>query len=262
MMRPLFTAIAILISSIVHANDCHQHLTYQVQDKHEQVDQILCNEGYAVGYSYHYKSPVWVSYRLTKQSVTPNNGRGGNPFEVDTRIPKIHRATLWDYKYSGFDRGHLAPRSSMDSTPGLRDESFLLTNMTPQHPKMNQKGWAALEGYIRDLAEAHNEVFVITGALFDGINQTIGKGVGIPSDHFKVVYIPSLNKMVSFVIPNSPFVIDDLNNMQVKIDKVERQSGLQFFNELKNAIETPMEAEVIDYCDVLGAGSLKQSACN
>ena len=32
-------------------------------------DQILCREGFAVGYSMKYKQPLWVAYRLTKEEV-------------------------------------------------------------------------------------------------------------------------------------------------------------------------------------------------
>ena len=58
-------------------------------------DMIICNEGYVVGYSFHYKAPLWVAYRLTEASVTPDTGRT-NDFREDERIPEEHRATLPD----------------------------------------------------------------------------------------------------------------------------------------------------------------------
>jgi DNA/RNA endonuclease G (NUC1) len=53
-----------------------------------------------LGYSFLYKAPIWVSYKLTEASVTLDHGRGGDPFAEDELIPVEARSTLWDYKYS------------------------------------------------------------------------------------------------------------------------------------------------------------------
>lgn len=249
------------IASEAFADSCHSHLDFAVVDKQDQVDQILCNDAYAVGYSYFYKVPLWASYKLTRDSVTPNNGRGGNPFEEDTRIPKEHRSTLWDYKYSGYDRGHMGPRAALDFTPDARNQTFLLSNMTPQHAELNQEGWRELEVYVVDLAKKHEEVYVVTGALFDGDNKTIGKSVYVPSHLFKAIYVPSLKDALGFIIENKPFDIDDLQSKQVSINAIENRSGLQLFNEIPDNFENQMEKESIDYCHIFGKLSLSEHAC-
>ena len=258
-----FTLLALLLLSFSSQaqDNCHGHLEFAVQDREGDVDRILCKNGYAVGYSFYYKAPIWVSYRLTEASVTPDNGRGGDPFAEDEMLPVEARSTLWDYKYSGWDRGHMAPRAAMDSTPALRDESFLMSNMTPQHPRLNQAGWRDLEAYVRDLAIEYDEIYVVTGALFKGINRTIGKGVHIPSHVYKAIYIPSEQQVLAFVVPNEPFNIADLDEMQETINFVENRSGLQLFNEIPNAIETVIEREEINYCADLFAGSLQPESC-
>lgn len=206
--------LLLLLSSTCFAQDnCNGHLEFAVQDLEGDVDRILCKNGYAIGYSFCYKAPIWVSYRLTEASVTPDNGRGGNPVAEDEMLPVEARSTRWDYKYSGWDRGHMIPRAAMDSTPALRDESFLMSNMTSQHPRLNQAVWRSLEAYVLDLTIEYDEIYVVTGALFKGINRTIGKGVHIPSDLFKAIFIPSEQQMLAFVVPNSPFDIEDLDEV-------------------------------------------------
>ncbi len=258
----LYLFVLLMWSSISYGQDnCHGHLDFAVRDREGDVNRILCKEGYALGYSFDYKAPIWASYRLTEASVTPDNGRGGDPFAEDEMLPVDAMSTLWDYKYSGWDRGHMAPRAAMDSTPALRDESFLMSNMTPQHPRLNQAGWRDLEAYVRDLAIEYDEIYVVTGALFKGINRTIGKGVHIPSDLYKAIYIPSEQQMLAFVVPNEPFDIDDLEEVQESVNYIENRSGLQLFDEIPNAIENDIERTEINYCAVLIMGSLKTESC-
>ena len=121
-------------------------------------DVVLCNQGYVVGYSGHYKAPLWVSYRLTETSVTPDSGRSED-FREDTRLLSTARATLPDFKFSEFDKGHMAPRAAMDTTPELGSDSFLLSNMTAQAPDFNQGGWRDLEAHILQLAIERDEIF-------------------------------------------------------------------------------------------------------
>ena len=254
----------LLFSSFTYANPCPstQHLAFDIRDSQEQVDQVLCKNGYVVGYSYFYKAPMYVAYKLNKNDVLINTGRGSNPFKEDEAIPKQFRATLWDFKYSGYDRGHMAPRAALDSTEALRDETFLLSNMTAQDPSLNQKGWADLEGYVRFLAEKYENIYVVTGSIFDGDNKTIGKGVYVPSHLYKVIYVPTLNSMLGFIIENKTFDIKSLKVTQMKVDEIENRSGFDFFPSIKNAEEDLMEKVEIDFCMLLGVGNLKVASCN
>ena len=76
-------------------------------------DQLLCREGYAVGYDYDRKVPSWVAYRLTPESVNKRFERS-NKFKEDPEIPNQYRSTLSDYKGSGYDRGHMAASATVD----------------------------------------------------------------------------------------------------------------------------------------------------
>jgi DNA/RNA endonuclease G (NUC1) len=61
----------ILISHFAYANPCpdSEHLAYDIKDRQNQIDQTLCKNGYVVGYSYYYKAPMYVAYRLNKNDV-------------------------------------------------------------------------------------------------------------------------------------------------------------------------------------------------
>ena len=161
------------------AYHCNGHVAYGIPGPE---DQLLCREGYAVGYDFDRKIPIWVAYHLTPESVNQRFERS-NKFKEDTGIPPEYRSTLSDYRGSGYDRGHMAASATVDSSYNAMMESFLLSNMTPQLPGLNRQGWRYLEGYIRDWTNTRTRLYVVTGVLFEGNHPVIGNGVHVPT-HF------------------------------------------------------------------------------
>ncbi|MBL4839047.1 MAG: DNA/RNA non-specific endonuclease [Kordiimonadaceae bacterium] len=255
MMRILVAILLAAIWSSTSSAACHQHDEFGIKDrvKGGQIDRELCREGYAVGYNEYYKSPIWVAYKITKSSVEGGVGRT-TKFKADMDLPEESRATLWDYKYSGYDRGHMAPSATMDFNKNARDESYYLSNMTPQIAGLNQQGWKYLEAFFRDIAIEHKTAYVVTGAIFDGNNRTIGNGVHVPSHLYKVIYIPRTpgnEVMFGFLIPNENFNIKDLKKYQMPVKKIQNRAGLDFFHKLKNSLEKQLEKSRVDYCAIM-----------
>ena len=52
---------------------------------------------------------------------------------------------------SGFGRGHLCPRSDRAADKDMSSATFVMSNVVPQAPRLNQKAWAAHETYLRGL---------------------------------------------------------------------------------------------------------------
>ncbi len=112
-------------------------------------------------------------------------------FAEDKEVPVQFRATLSDYKGSGYDRGHQAPAADMRSTANTMKQSFLLTNMTPQLPALNQGAWRILEEKTRQWAITYKSVQVITGPIFTHSDGAIGNGVttlGVPLGFGVIVF--------------------------------------------------------------------------
>jgi endonuclease G len=68
-----------------------------------------------------------------------------------------------DYTNSGFDRGHLAPAGDMKWSETAMDESFLMSNISPQKPAFNRGIWKKLEEKIRSWAIENDSIIVVTG---------------------------------------------------------------------------------------------------
>ena len=80
--------------------------------------------------------------------------RTKSEFREDTSIHPYFRSKNTDYKYSGFDRGHIAAAGNHQSHQTLMDETFLLSNMAPQVGRgFNRDKWEHLERYVRKLTK-------------------------------------------------------------------------------------------------------------
>lgn len=127
-------------------------------------DRIVSRRGYTVGYSYTRRSPLWVSFLLTKDLVrhaakTPRK----NQFIADTDIPKKYRSTATSFKgVPSFDRGHLAPHAAVGYNQSASDETFVLSNIVLQHRNVNRRVWKSLElrarRYVLSTRSAHSSV--------------------------------------------------------------------------------------------------------
>ncbi|EMR37201.1 DNA/RNA non-specific endonuclease [Vibrio harveyi] len=239
MKNIILVSLVTLLSFPTLAETCGQHLDKGMPSTNS--DQLLCRDGYAVGYNYDTKNADWVAYHITAESVNITNKRS-NSFKEDTEMPDYARSTLADYKGSGYDRGHLAPSATMDFTRESMKQSFLMSNMSPQLPGFNRVGWRVLEEHVRDLANEYNELYVVTGPIYQGNEGTIGNGVVIPSAFYKVILDPSFDEAIAFIVPHRDVSSSELANFITTIDEVERQTGLDFFAQTPDSIEDNMES--------------------
>ena len=239
MKNIILVSLVTLLSFPTLAETCGQHLDKGMPSTNS--DQFLCRDGYAVGYNYDTKNADWVAYHVTAESVNITNKRS-NSFKEDTEMPDYARSTLADYKGSGYDRGHLAPSATMDFTRESMKQSFLMSNMSPQLPGFNRVGWRVLEEHVRDLANEYNELYVVTGPIYQGNEGTIGNGVMIPSAFYKVILDPSFDEAIAFIVPHRDVSSSELANFITTIDEVERQTGLDFFAQTPDNIEDNMES--------------------
>ncbi|QFT10588.1 DNA/RNA non-specific endonuclease [Vibrio sp. THAF190c] len=218
---------------------CGEHLVKGMPSNNS--DQVLCRTGYAVGYNYQTKNADWVAYHVTKESVNAQFKRSNN-FKADTELPEYAQSTLSDYSKSGYDRGHLAPSAAMDFSQQSMQESFLLSNMSPQLPGFNRVGWRLLEEHVRDLANEYQELYVVTGPIYEGNEASIGDGVVIPSAFYKVILDPYYNDAIAFIVPHRDVSGSELVNFVTTIDDVEDRTNLDFFANTSDDIENSMEA--------------------
>lgn len=155
---------------------------------HRPKDIILRKTAFTLKYNEKTKQADWVAYELTLDEVFGSEAKRSNAFKTDKDITS-GTATNDDYKYSGFDRGHLAPAADMKFSKTAMEESFLFTNICPQNPTFNRGMWASLEAMVRYWALVNEAILVVSGPIFYSPEfKTIGETkVGIPDAFFKVI---------------------------------------------------------------------------
>jgi len=213
--------------------------------------RILRNHGFILGYSDLRGNPLWVEYALTDDAANTPSIKRPNRFETDWR--SINRVSHESYQKSGYDRGHMAPNYAISHLYGREGQadSFLMTNVTPQKANLNQKIWQRLEeAEIKHFAKLFGKVWVITGPVFSGTVERLTSDwtVEIP-DAFYKIYLSEAgpNKAsaaLAFLIPQTVSGKEPLTQFVTNIDTIEAQTGIDFFAELDDRVETHVEADI------------------
>lgn len=213
-----------------------------------ETDFVIDRKGFSLGYSKQFGQPLWVVYKLTKENVETKNAVRNNKFKADPLL-KDFSPLPDDYRETGYDRGHLAPAADMAYTVITMDNSFFMSNISPQTPKFNRGIWSRLEKQVRDFALTENEIYVITGPVFKNDDThliSIGKNnpIIVPYAYYKVIYdLTPPQKMIAFIIPNTGSK-KSLAQFAVTVSTVEQMTGLEFFPNLSEEKKKSLEATI------------------
>jgi DNA/RNA endonuclease G (NUC1) len=240
-----FDAAAFLTTSEIIDSEA-RHLPWGRPD----CPQLLFHAEYVLCYDIERKAALWASYRLEVADVVAADRV--NAFRTDPRLPIEQNPSCDDYRGSGFDRGHMVPRADMNRSVVALVNTFFLTNMTPQHPNVNQGAWARLEDWARAWATVSGGVHIISGSVFDDDDDEVpdaamdarlsqgATGVAVPSHYYKIVIretAPGQFEAIALLIPNQPTGVpgpaasnvtqDDFLRVRIRsIAETRRRTGL------------------------------------
>lgn len=205
-------------------------------------DAIVEHAYYTLRYNEKTEQPDWVAYTLKKVNLDNSKFSRTDNFREDPDV-KTKSAALADYKGSGYDRGHLAPAADFGWSKEGMSESFYMSNMSPQEPGFNRGIWKKLEEHVRDWARSNEEIYVVTGPIYFGKGERIGKNkVVVPDQYYKVIL--ELNgkevKGIGFILDNEKSS-KDLSVYAMSIDEVEKATGLDFFPAIPDQLENQIE---------------------
>jgi endonuclease G len=226
---------------------------------------LMLKPYYAISYNDGLGTPNWVSWRVIAADL--GEAPRKQMFDSDKTLPPGFKVvTHKDYSNSGFDRGHLCPHSDRAATQAMSYATFVMTNIIPQAPNVNQRAWAQLEIYCRDLVRRGQHLYIISGPAGRGgrgsmgTAQTIaGTKVTVPAECWKiVVVIPEGNagdddlakinaatRVIAVIMPNDNEAVGEAwAGFRTSPAEIEGRTGYHFFDRLPGDVAQSLRQRI------------------
>lgn len=207
----------------------------------------------------------WVAFRFDGDTRPRNVNRSDEPFQDDPKLPESMHMGAQTFGWP-YNRGHLVASYDRLFCQEANEQTFYMSNMSPQISSFNSPYWAKLERIVQNHGRNSSfadTLYVVKGGAIDNDNdllgycsRTNGKRVAIPGHYFMALlrvkgttynaiafwiehdYYPEYSDVND--IPNSTFV----ERQQVMtVDALEILTGIDFFHNLPDDIETKVESE-------------------
>ena len=216
-------------------------------------ESILYQNGYVMSHDKDLRTALWVSYRLTHEDISAAKGKDRvNCFRTDPRFDDADTAKKSDYDEPTYDQGHLANDADMKDDLLEQINTYVMSNMSPQHCRFNRGIWLSLEHLTRIWASSdrYRNLLVTSGAIFnrdmvdgrdtddESLRMTSRNGkqrVAIPSHYFKTILRQDEDgwKSISFLLKHDNDddgvkwleVKPDVIGSIVSIEDIEQLSG-------------------------------------
>ncbi|MCG9912341.1 MAG: DNA/RNA non-specific endonuclease [Flavobacteriales bacterium] len=189
----------------------------------------------------------WVAHIISPE-ITSGIITRTNDFRVDSLV-KTGSADLNDYWMLGYDRGHLAPSADFRWSLKALSESYLYSNMAPQHAELNRERWAEAEDLLRAfVVDNQRPLYVVTGPVLEPGLDSIGPNrVAVPKRFYKVAidYTQNPPQSIGFVMPNI-YCKYPVMYYALPVDSVENLTGIDFFSRLPQDVQAKSESTRTD----------------
>jgi endonuclease G len=192
----------------------------------------------------------WVAYKVTQNTIDgPSRTR---TWKADPNINSAYTLEPADYTDAaavlGTDRGHQVPLAAFSNTAHWAMTNYL-SNITPQSANLNQGAWVKLETAVRNLARTGQDVYVVTGPLYEWYFGTLpgaDESHTIPSGYFKVVITDNAGwvEASAFIMEQNLSRSASFCPREVTINQLESRAGLNIMPSLPSYKEPAVEGQV------------------
>lgn len=200
--------------------------------------QIVNYPGFTLWLDCAKRGPVIAHYKVGHDT---GNIDTRVSFQIDEDHRDCQQTSTTPYKrpqtaLDQYDRGHVVPANHLDGNENKYRASYFMTNVVPQHRKLNRKGgaWRKTEDLIECWRE-ESPLEVWIGVLWgdDMVNDHFvhSHGIATPDAFVKLVYRPGTvdeGKAIAWCLPNQFIPDEELNNSEnlVTPERVEAAMGL------------------------------------
>lgn len=213
----------------------------------DREEQIVEHTGYTLSYNKDFNTPNWSAWELTAEHTNGQLARN-TKFYADPKINRLYRVDYYEYKGSGYDRGHMCPAGDMKWSADAMHDCFYMSNMCPQNRTLDDGAWKKLEQECRRWTKKEGTLYIVCGPIYteNARHERIGieHSIYVPERFFKVVLSlrSGKEKAIGFIFNNN----DEMQTMKgaaMSVDEVEATTGLDFFPELDDTQENAIESK-------------------
>lgn len=215
---------------------------------------------YTFGWSQKDRVALWVAYPLSKLYTNGSAGRT-NAWALDPLLGNDSAAPFSGYCGS-YARGHQLPSADRQCCYDANAQTFYGTNMTPQLNEHNEGIWSSLENKVRNIANASDTTYVVTGVIVSASSKkekdSNGNSVTVPDAYFKVLLRYSKSSTLgqwnaaAFYLEHKAYSGGVTKEHSMSVDDLEQMTGFDFFVNLpaKVGAEQAAKIEAVDPANV------------
>lgn len=215
----------------------------------------------------------WVAFRFDGDTriINKNVGRT-EAWADDPSLP----SSMWvgtNYFGGSYNRGHLVASYDRQYSYDANAQTFYMSNISPQLKNFNDCYWARLESLVQKMGRNkspftnfQDTLYVVKGGYIDGslrgwINRPNGKQMAVPGYYFMALLKvkgqaddAGSYAAAGFWIKHEDYPYGDVDDVPltaftdrkqvVTIDKLEELTGIDFFHNLPDNIESVVEADL------------------
>ena len=216
------------------------------------------NRNYTHCYDKSTYTSLWTAYHLNSTHMGSESRPGS--WSYSPSISTSYQVNLCSSSYNdNYSRGHLIPNASRNGNKTMQLQTFYVTNSVPQiQDNFNGGIWQSLEGALQGIAKSE-EIYIVTGVCFSkvGENKAIKyttakddtKNVPVPNYFYKVVLKVEKSgstvtsaSTIGFWFEHKAYSNSTYSNYAVSVDQIEQWTGMDFFVNLPDGVETTAEA--------------------
>lgn len=247
-----------------------------LNDQNVYADHYVTMDGvqilnYALEWDNTKRHANWVAFTFDT-TTSADNVKRTDAWSVDPKLPAEMQVQESDHKNDGFDKGHLCASEDRVYLKEANEQTFYYSNMSPQLNDFNGGSWGKLEARVqtwgRSTADGvYDKVYVTKGGTlnkllknFKGTTVNGGTpttdangftihGLACPEYYFMAVSSQKddVFHAIAFLVPHKEGMTrnpssDELKEYVVSVDKLEEETGIDFFCNLPDVLENEVEA--------------------
>lgn len=236
---------------------------------HQATDMEDNPVNFAVAYVPALHHSRWVAFRFDNAMKGRSVSRKDNSVRPQyPQDPFCKETPKSDASFNGYDHGHLCASADRLCSRMANDQTFYMSNMSPQLASFNKEYWTHYEMFVQELgydcgtASGSKPSFADTlyvvkgGAIRDAVTTTKVENYYMPVPTHYFIALLSVKDgnytSIGFWVEHGQHKINIFQSINkelaahaVSIDQLEAYTGIDFFCNLPGAVEKAVEASCI-----------------